>query len=32
MLHLILNCEIRETHVGMAKKEQLAALIDQNVG
>ncbi len=31
-LHLILNGEIKETQVGMAKKDQLAAMIDRNVG
>lgn len=31
-LHLIRNGEIKETHVGMARKDQLAAMIDRNIG
>jgi len=32
VLHMIVNGRIRESHVGLLKKDQLAALIDRNIG
>lgn len=31
-LHFIVNGQIRESHVGLLKKDQLAALINRNIG